>query len=98
MGKSLSEMTIEELWQLFPITLTEHQGFWSKWYEEERELLRSLLPHDVIINHIGSTAINGIRDAHKTDAESVADYNSAYQGYRWSWASGIHSRRASWLS
>lgn len=60
MGKKLSEMTIEELWQLFPIILTEHQDVWATWYEEERELLSSLLPENVIINHIGSTAINGI--------------------------------------
>ena len=25
MGKSLSEMTLEELWQLFPIVLAEHR-------------------------------------------------------------------------
>ena len=25
MGKKLSEMTLEELWKLFPIYLTEHQ-------------------------------------------------------------------------
>ena len=60
MGKKLSEMTLEELWQLFPIILTEHQEVWTQWYAEERELLSSLLPQNVIINHIGSTAIKGI--------------------------------------
>ena len=35
MAKKLSEMTLEELWQLFPIFLTEHQAVWGAWYEEE---------------------------------------------------------------
>ena len=30
MGKKLSEMTLEELWQLFPIVLTEHQRSWKE--------------------------------------------------------------------
>lgn len=29
MGKKLSEMSLEELWQLFPIFLTEHQACWK---------------------------------------------------------------------
>ena len=44
MGKNLSEMTLEELWQLFPIFLTEHQECWKEWYFEEEVLLRSILP------------------------------------------------------
>lgn len=35
MGKPLSEMTLEELWELFPIFLTEHQDCWAGWYEDE---------------------------------------------------------------
>lgn len=30
MGKKLSEMNLEELWQSFPIFLTEHQDCWGK--------------------------------------------------------------------
>jgi GrpB-like predicted nucleotidyltransferase (UPF0157 family) len=60
MGKKLSEMSIEELWQLFPIILTEHNDVWSVWYQEEKEILASLLPKNIAIHHIGSTAINGI--------------------------------------
>lgn len=30
MGKKLSEMNLEELWQLFPIFLTEHQDCCGK--------------------------------------------------------------------
>lgn len=59
MSKKLSEMTLEELWQLFPIFLTEHQGCWTEWYQEECRFLEELLQekHVVRISHIGSTAI-----------------------------------------
>ena len=57
MGKKLSEMSLEELWQLFPIILTKHQDCWEKWYFEEESLLKTLLSQVEKINHIGSTAI-----------------------------------------
>ena len=57
MGKRLSEMSLEELWQLFPIFLTEHQDGWSEWYFEEEALLKSNLPEISRISHIGSTSI-----------------------------------------
>ena len=61
MGKALSDMTLEELWELFPIFLTEHKETWNKWYENEQIRLYSFLPaENIIINHVGSTAINGI--------------------------------------
>lgn len=60
MGKPLSEMTLEELWQLFPIFLTPHQDVWKDWYEKEAALLQSLLTPGVHIHHIGSTAVPGI--------------------------------------
>ena len=45
MSKSLSEMTLEELWELFPIILSEHKNCWGDWYEEEKKNITSLL-HD----------------------------------------------------
>lgn len=60
MSKRLSEMTLEELWQLFPIFLTEHDPRWAEWYSEEAALLKSILPSDTEFQHVGSTAINGI--------------------------------------
>ena len=60
MGKKLSEMTLEELWQLFPIFLTEHQECWKEWYFEEESLLKKVFPQIERINHIGSTAISSI--------------------------------------
>lgn len=53
MDKKLSEMTLEELWQLFPIVLTEHDGRWTEYYAEEAAELAKILPKSIIINHIG---------------------------------------------
>lgn len=53
-------MTLEELWELFPIILTEHNPYWSDFYREEVALLKNLLPQDTEYHHVGSTAINGI--------------------------------------
>ncbi len=52
MGKKLSEMSLEELWQLFPIILTDHKAVWHVWFEEEKEILTSLLPDNAVIHHI----------------------------------------------
>ncbi|MDE6613976.1 MAG: GrpB family protein [Clostridia bacterium] len=60
MNKKLSEMTLEELWQLFPIILTDHKPYWADWYKKEVTSLRQILPSDIELYHIGSTAINGI--------------------------------------
>lgn len=62
MVKRLSEMTREELWQLFPIILTAPDPRWAEWYAREEALLRCVLPPEYAlrITHIGSTAIPGI--------------------------------------
>jgi len=41
MGKELSEMTLEELWDLFPIFLVQHDDQWNGYYEEIEEWLKS---------------------------------------------------------
>lgn len=61
MGKKLSEMSLQELWQLFPIILTEHNAEWKNWYGEEEILLNSIFSLPVRISHIGSTAIEYIQ-------------------------------------
>jgi len=61
MEKELSEMTLAELWELFPISLVEPDGKWSAYYDEVEVLLRNLLQnYPIRISHIGSTAIRGI--------------------------------------
>lgn len=60
-SKELSEMSLEELWQLFPIILKEHSSDYKKWYEEEKENLNRVIGDYIKrINHIGSTAVKGL--------------------------------------
>ncbi len=57
----LSEMTLQQLWELFPIILSEHKNCWADWYQEEKQYIKACLHGiDLRINHIGSTAIGGI--------------------------------------
>jgi len=62
MEKELSEMTLEELWNLFPIFLVAHDDKWKIYYEEMRVFLKNILSEYPVerISHIGSTAISGI--------------------------------------
>lgn len=62
MRKELSEMTLEELWELFPIFLVQHDDKWKDYYKEIEVSIIDLLSDYPIerISHIGSTAIQGI--------------------------------------
>lgn len=61
MRDSLSNMSLEELWQLFPIYLTNHNDDWNIWYLEEKMRISSFLkPIEYHIDHIGSTSIKNI--------------------------------------
>ncbi len=61
--KALEDMTLEELWHLFPIALQPYQKIWLTWYEQEKSLLTQCLPmeHVVRIAHIGSTSFGSIQ-------------------------------------
>ena len=63
MGKELSEMTLEELWDLFPIFLVQHDDQWNEYYKEIKSTITDLLAGYPVkrISHIGSTAIQDIR-------------------------------------
>lgn len=62
MRKELSEMTLKELWELFPIILKEHNTDYKNWYETEKQRLLSFVDKKSIIriNHIGSSAVEGL--------------------------------------
>ncbi len=62
MEKELSEMTLEELWVLFPIILKEYNMDYPSWYEVEKEkLLMNFTDGTIVrISHIGSTAVPGL--------------------------------------
>lgn len=62
MADDLSQLTLEELWQLFPIFLVEHNPAWQGQYEAMADELSGLLSGFEVarISHIGSTAVDGI--------------------------------------
>lgn len=60
--RNLKDMTLAELWELFPIVLTTNNPDWSEWADEEiLELSTLLRDYTPIINHIGSTAVPNIQ-------------------------------------
>ncbi len=85
MVKELSEMTLEELWQLFPIVLKEYNPEYPNWYRTEKEKLTEKFNDGTMIriSHIGSTAVPGIiakpiidilmEISYTTDIEQITD-------------------------
>lgn len=62
MDNKLENMTLEQLWKLFPIFLTKHDDKWADWYKSEETILKNILSAEYLvrISHIGSTAIEKI--------------------------------------
>jgi len=62
MEKDLSKMTLEELWELFPIVLKEHNPTYKEWYRKEKEkIIKSAGDiHIERISHIGSTVVKDL--------------------------------------
>ncbi|MBE6404731.1 MAG: GNAT family N-acetyltransferase [Lentisphaerae bacterium] len=59
--KLLSEMTLEELWQLFPIVLSEHDPEWKNFYKSEADFLQKHFGKNAArIRHVGSTSVKGL--------------------------------------
>jgi len=58
----MKEMSLEELWQLYPIILKPHNPNYQSWYAEEKQrILHILHDYDIYrINHIGSTSVEGL--------------------------------------
>ncbi|MFW5895045.1 MAG: GrpB family protein [Bacillota bacterium] len=59
---TLLNLDKETLWKKFPIVLRPYNPEWKTWYEDEKQhILKHLNPdHVKRINHIGSTAIEGM--------------------------------------
>ncbi len=61
--KSLHDMTTEELGQLFPVVVKDYSDRWPDLYISEAKLITgSFSPTEIVkIDHIGSTAIPGLK-------------------------------------
>ena len=59
MAKSLTDMTNEELWRLFPIILSRHNPAWKDRYFTEKAVIETEIgaANIIRISHIGSTAV-----------------------------------------
>ena len=55
-------MTLKELWELFPIVLMPYDPRYKEWYETQRRRIYDGIKPDMIarINHIGSSAVEGL--------------------------------------
>ncbi len=62
MRKNLTEMTNEELWELFPIVLSEHDTKWRGNYLKEKVVLEDIIGQENIIriSHYGSTSVENL--------------------------------------
>lgn len=61
MPRSLHDMNSKELGRLFPVTIVDPNPNWPQWYEQERARLCRKMRTMVQIDHIGSTAVPGLR-------------------------------------
>ena len=58
----LKDMTLNELWDLFPITFVDSNTNFKNTYLKEEQNLKSLLGNHIKrISHIGSTSIKNIK-------------------------------------
>lgn len=61
MERPLSELSLSELWALFPITIVPYDPCWKSFAIEEMNLLSDLLSGlPLVITHIGSTSVPGL--------------------------------------
>ena len=60
---TLEEMSLEELWQLFPIEVVEPNKLWANYFKEEKAFLNNLLfaYKPFKLTHIGSTYFGDIK-------------------------------------
>lgn len=60
--QDLTQMSNEQLWELFPIALEPHNPAWKTWYEQEAEqICRAVGRQNILrLSHIGSTSVPGL--------------------------------------
>ena len=59
---TLKDLSLEELWELFPINFTDYDEKFKRIYSDEENILKSLTGNYIKrISHIGSTSIKNIK-------------------------------------
>ena len=60
--QDLTQMSNEQLWELFPIVLEPHNPAWKMWYEQEAEQVCRVVGRQNVLrlSHIGSTSVPGL--------------------------------------
>ncbi|MGG5316243.1 GrpB family protein [Enterococcus sp. AZ072] len=81
MKKKLSDMSLKELWQLFPIELSNSRLEWQNYYQEIESKLTDWIPKEqcLRISHIGSTAIKEIKAKNIVDVLVELSPNAVLQ-------------------
>ena len=60
-AEELQKLSLEQLWELFPIVIRPHNEQYAAWYDAQRLHLQELLKASIVrISHIGSTAVKGL--------------------------------------
>lgn len=73
----LDELSLEKLWELFPITFTDYGENFKDNYLEEENILKMLLGNYIKrISHIGSTAIKNIKTKPIVDILIEIDFDN----------------------
>jgi GrpB-like predicted nucleotidyltransferase (UPF0157 family) len=76
--KYLHEMTPEELGNLFPVFISDPDPGWGRLFQEEASVIKELLTElcSVRLEHIGSTAIPGLRSKPVIDILLEVPFNA----------------------
>ena len=60
-AEELQKLSLEQLWELFPIVIRPHNEQYAAWYDAQRLHLQELLKASIVrISHIGSTVVKGL--------------------------------------
>lgn len=74
---NLEELSLEELWELFPITFIDYNEKFKNSYSKEENALKSLLGNYIKrISHIGSTSIKNIKTKPIVDILIEIDFDN----------------------
>ncbi len=73
----LEDMSLEKLWELFPITFIDNNDHFKDIYLEEEKNLKSLLDNYITrVSHIGSTSIQKIKTKPIVDILIEIDFDN----------------------